>query len=864
MLILKRVRHSGIDSRRFLALLLMVASGFAGLGYQIVWTQQASLWLGHESAAVLAVVAAFFGGLALGALVTAAKIEHSRQPLIWYAACETIIGLWALLLVVLMPILGHGLLQLIGTQPTALWQWSVTFCGVFLVLLPATMAMGATLPAMERIGAEFAGAGRSIAGFYAANTAGAVLGVSLSTFWLVPYFGLRATATVCVALNLLCAAIALAGFPRRQSPVRKTMHSGILNVYSALFRLAATGLLGIGYEVMVVRIISQVTENTIYSFAILLAVYLVGTAVGAALYQHWREKVHDNRKITRLLFVAQATTCLAGTAVLWAAEAIKAAALAWLGSGMSAAIGAEALLALTAFGLPTLVMGALFCHLSQVAHLRGAGFGLALGVNTLAAALAPLLFGVLLVPAIGAKLTLVAIALGYLAVAGVIDVSAALPVSIGLALAVWAPPLMFVDVPEGGRLIDYREGQMATVSVVEDGDGIKTLRINNRQQEGSSATLLVDGRQALLPMLLHAEPRRALFLGLGTGTTAAVAATDPGIKVDAVELLPEVIEASHHFVQEFTASGLSRLNLLQADARRYIKLSGQKYDVIVADNFHPARSGSGLLYTEEHFQAVRERLNAGGLFCQWLPLHQLSLDTLRSIVKSFLAVYPNAWLLLASNSLTTPVIGLIGRDNDNQRFDVPRLANLALPMSASDFGIDDDFALFGGFVAGPDSLRRFSAPVPANTDDRPVVVYRAPRITYEADSLPSERMIELLREVELKPSELMVEATDAIWQHRITAYWQARNLYLQAGRHVRPTTNAKFMLAQIRQPLLAVLRHSADFRPAYDPLLRIARALMATDRSEAKSLLQELSILQPLRPEAFELLRQIDEQTSKG
>ena len=83
--------------------------------------------------------------------------------------------------------------------------------------------------------------------------------------------------------------------------------------------------------------------------------------------------------------------------------------------------------------------------------------------------------------------------------------------------------------------------------------------------------------------------------------------------------------------------------------------------MIVADNFHPARSGSGSLYTVEHFEAVRERLADGGLFCQWLPLHQLDLDTLRSIVRSFITVYPEGWAMLATNSLDTPVLGLVAR-----------------------------------------------------------------------------------------------------------------------------------------------------------------------------------------------------------
>src|SRR5262249_11574243 len=154
-------------------------------------------------------------------------------------------------------------------------------------------------------------------------------------------------------------------------------------------------------------------------------------------------------------------------------------------------------------------------------------------------------------------------------------------------------------------------------SVVEDADGVARLRINDRAQEGSSATARVDGRQAWLPLLLHPAPRRALFLGLGTGVTALSAAEDPTLDVDAVELLPEVIAASSRFTQTVAdGTAAARLHVHAGDARRYVRTSERAYDVIVSDNFHPARSGSGSLYTVEHFEAVRQRLEPRGVFCQ--------------------------------------------------------------------------------------------------------------------------------------------------------------------------------------------------------------------------------------------------------
>jgi spermidine synthase len=838
------------------ALLLMIASGFAGLGYQIVWTQQCALWLGHEAAAVLAVVAAFFGGLGLGALLLGPRIDSSRRPALWYAGCEAIIGLWSLALVFLMAPAAGVLFGLLGSQPTPSWHWSVVFCGTFLLLLPATAAMGATLPAMERILGTSRTADVPIALLYAGNTFGAVLGVLAVAFFLVPRFGLTTAATVCVALNLVCAAAALQAFPARSVQVAS---APAVHAWPRLAVLAATGFLGIGYEVLVVRALSQVAENTVFTFAILLAVYLIGSALGAAVYGRSNTRLQRD-DLLQLLSVA----CGAGLLVLVNAHALKAAGLAIFGVSMGAALAVEVLLATAAFLLPTFVMGALFSHLAIDARTNGIGFGRALGANTLGAALAPLAFGVLLLPMLGSTHALLLVILGYLLlVAGRRWRSSPqwIAAAAVLALAIWAPSLASIDIPAGGRLVSYAEGVSAAVSVIEDADGVATLHIDNRQQEGSSATLYADARQGLLPILLHPAPRRALFLGLGTGLTAKSASEDAALDVDAVELLPEVIAAADYFKSFETQH--PRLRLLNADARRFVRASPDRYDVIVADNYHPARSGSGSLYTVEHFAAVRERLAPGGVFCQWLPLHQLDLDTLRSIVRSYLVTYPHGFAMLATNSLDTPVLGLVSRRN-GERFDPGalrvRLAAARLPRSPEESGIADDLALLGGFVAGPAALTKFAGDAPLNTDDHPVVSFSAPRITYAPDSLPRDRLVELLSRVSISPDEL-VAGGDESWRRRLSAYWRARDRYLDAGRRVRPTRQLTDMLAQVQTPLLSVLEISPDFRPAYDPLLRMAAQLAADDAGAARALLVRLAQLQPARSEAADALRELAEPT---
>jgi len=247
-----------------------------------------------------------------------------------------------------------------------------------------------------------------------------------------PRWGLARSGAVCVALNVICGVVALAVLPKRSPPEDVRADDGRDEEPAALaatspagavacrrrarglqVRLAATGFLGIGYEVVVVRVLSQVSEDTVYTFALLLAVYLVGTAIGAAAY-HRRGKGPRARHgpgspapadgFTDRLLAALAVACLGGAASLWGAEAIKALATRLLGSGMAAALAAEMAPALLAFGPPTVVMGAVFSHLSRQARAAGVTFGRSLGVNTLAAAAAPVVFGVVALPSLGAKL----------------------------------------------------------------------------------------------------------------------------------------------------------------------------------------------------------------------------------------------------------------------------------------------------------------------------------------------------------------------------------------------------------------------------------------------------------------------------
>jgi spermidine synthase len=526
------------------------------------------------------------------------------------------------------------------------------------------------------------------------------------------------------------------------------------------------------------------------------------------------------------------------------------------GGTFGRALAGEALLALAAVGLPTVFMGALFAQQAAEARAAGATTGTALAINTVAAMLAAPMVALLLIPALGASSTALVLAGGYLLLLssqGRRDPLPWLAATALVAMTLYPPELNPVAVPEGGRILFNREGVIGAVSVTETPGGGRILRIDNHQQEGAAPVSPSERRQAWLPLLLHAQPKSLLLLGLGTGGTAMAAAADATLAVTAIELLPEVVAAMPLFVDADARQPEVRV----ADARRHIRTDRTQHDVIVADLFHPARGGTSSLYTVEHFRAVRERLNEGGVFVQWLPLHQLDLDTLQSIVAAYLQAFPEARAMLATNSLDTPVLGLIGRDGplpapvtvDNR---IAAVNNASTALNG--LQLDDAMAVLGSVIADAAALKSFAEGAVINRDHHPVVAYRAPRLTYAADSAPRDRLYEMLSQVSATPVNVFGEALSPDIAERVRRYWQARNNYLAAGRVVTPQADPAALLAQVRDPLLEVLSLSPDFRPAYEPLLRLSLAIAGRDPGAARALLTMLIERAPQRPEAAQAL----------
>jgi spermidine synthase len=638
---------------------LMFFSGAAGLGYEMVWTRTFSTGLGHEVVSMLSVVGAFFAGLALGSIVLDGAVSRSASPHRWYALLEGSIGVWALVTAVAIPAANGLVGKLTGPCPSPWRHWLVAFSLPLVLLLPATFAMGGTLPAMDRLVERLSSRKGRFPGLYSANTLGATTGVLATTYFLVPAIGYQRCLLVLAGISLVCGGFAwcarTAGAPlpgqcEKTGSGRNRLRHGIT--------LFLTGLLGIGYEVLALRALEQVLEDTVYTFASMLSVYLLGTALGAAVYRHWLSQQDGEKLLSRLLqFVSAA--CAVGAMALWRGREIYLGLRALFPAGWIGSIVAEMLLASVVFLPATLAMGALFSHLAQGSRHDRGGVGWALGINTVGAALAPVLFGIGLLPTAGIRISLMCVIAGYLLLIPwrQLDLPVLAPAGLLVLISLGPGAESLVRVPAGMVILERREGVMATVTVTGDSSGQRMLSVNNFGT-GGSGSRFPDYRQTHIPMLLHPAPLRVLSLGLGAGMTFEAAGQHPGVQADGVELVPEILPLLHYF-RDPSARGQDGgdLHYYSADARRFVRAGTKPYDVIVGDLFHPARDGAGALYTLEHFQAVRRRLNENGIFCQWLPLYQLDLATVRLISRTFLQVFPNSSLWLCHNSVDSPKIG---------------------------------------------------------------------------------------------------------------------------------------------------------------------------------------------------------------
>lgn len=809
-------------------------SGVAGLGYQTIWARMFAVGLGHEYPSLLATLAGFFAGFGLGAALSDARLGRTRFPGRWYAGLETVIGAWALVSIPLIPWATDALAETLGPSPSLAAHWLVAFAIPFACLLPASAAMGATLPVMDRFLALDPTRQKNVAGLYAVHTAGATLGVIAAVFYTMPQFGNSASMAMLAAANFACAVGTLV-VSERSAPLSSPQGTAQLHDTTGglspaeATTLFATGLLGIGFEVLCVRVGTQALANTIYTYAIMLAVYLFGSAAGATLIR--RAGRASRMPVTGQLLVSNSVACSAGVLVLGQLDWFNRISVHWISAGGHRTWLAEAGLAGAALFVPSVSMGATFTALAQRARKPDRGLGAAVGWNAVGAALAPSVFGVWAVPLAGLKPTIAAISLGYLLLVRGWTRRLAIGSVLAIGLLVLAPrDLSFVEPLPGGQVLAMVPGVQATVAVVTDQEGNRYLKVDDQFVMGGTAGLKAEPRQAHLPLLLHPAPERALFLGVGTGVTLAAGAAHT--KAEGVEIVPEILTVLPYFRPwNQPADGKEPAMIITADARRFVRATTRRYDVIVADLVHPAHDGAGSLYTREHFSAIRARLRRGGLFCQWLPLHQLDPAILRSIVATFLSVFPDqAFAIIVDDTIYSPALGLIGMDARpayQAGWFERRVQDPTLRKQLADVGLVDDYSLFGAIVADRDQLVRYASVAPLVSDDRSIVSFAAPHVRGPEDVPSYSHLMSLILLFEAEPEGDPIVAKALPLRPAeldLRAYARARNEYLRALVSLDEGNWTAYL-----EGLLRSTASSAHFQQAYLETKWLAAAFASQD-----------------------------------
>ncbi len=736
-------------------LVLFFASGFAGLVYQVCWLRQLGLLLGSTAYAASTTLVIFFSGLALGSWWWGRRAAALLRPLRAYAGLEVGIALASLSYFALLgayhSIYGSLFNRLFGSPVAFLAAKALL---AMTMLLPAAVLMGGTLPVigqyLVRRNDETATTATLL---YGVNTAGAACGALAAGFLLPAAIGYRGAYATAMTLNVVVALVAWS-LDRGKAPVSSSEQSaspaatGQAAVGDADVSLRASCVLALlsGFatlclQVLWTKMFAQVLHNSVYSFAAILVVFLVSLALGSAIAHRLCRGGGEPRRVLVALL------SLAGVAV---------AAVPFVFHGVTGGlyyVAAEArwwAYVATVFGtvavvlMPAVVlMGTVFPYTWKTAESRGLGPGETIGtlvaINTLGSILGAGLAGFVLLPTFGLWASVKTMGLLYLAAAAVLAQRG--EVSFAWRVAPIAATFLFATVldPAGLRLVrtdaskneiiyETWEGAHGVVAVVRRGEHLRT-KVDNYYSLGGTAAATYERTQADLPLIVHGAPQSVFFLGLGSGITAGAAVAHPLEKIVVAELIPEVVEASRRYFHKYT-NGLfddARVRVVAEDGRNYLSGMDETYDVVVADLFIPWKSGAGSLYTVEHFTTVRDRLNEGGLFAQWLPLYQLSKDEFFVIARTMLEVFPQVTLWRGDFNPGRPIAALVGHQQAGP-LDVEALVQ-GFRRRKGAAGADRQSALAttalfyaGNVTADRD---RYAEHI-INTDDWPVIEFSAP------------------------------------------------------------------------------------------------------------------------------------------
>jgi spermidine synthase len=739
---------SSFGGPRLLALLVFL-SGAASLIYEIVWIKRAALTFGSTTTSMASVLALFLAGLGLGGWLAGRCSVWIGRPWLWCAFIELALGIY-------------------GAGHPAAFAWADSFYGslyrsslwgqsdliaarvglMTLLLLPPTLLMGSTLPLICRSQAPgSAEAGRVVGNLYALNTVGAMTGCLAAGFVLLPYLGLLGTGSSAALLNGFTAL----GFARiamqEQHANRSVATLVIANYPTALSRAERLALAGLFMvigcvamlnEVLWTRLLANVLRNTVHTYTLSLGVTLAGIALGSrwggSLADRWATDPQRYLYLAGLLIGLGLCSLalphlppqwwwrLAGYGVVPVMLAFWPAALL---SGMVVPIVCR-LLDSEATGIPhtlgrLLGLNCLGCVLGAI----GAGFCLLpiAGLAKSFALTAGLCFAAALVAwvcdggarawvgGLGSHSCLLALASGF--------------VLLGTGLA--DRPIAAALLAHEDQVVAVAEGGGATLAVIERA-GNRSLLLNQAWQ--GSATKTHQIMAAHVPMLHKPDARQVLTVGLGVGQTASRFLLYDIERLDVVEIEPRLFS----FVREqFAAKWMAdpRLHFVAEDGRTFVRHGVKNYDLVAIEVGQIYRPGVDQFYTREFYAEARTRLASGGMIVQFVPLQLLPATEFASVLRTFLAVFPEASLWYNTSELL-----LLGWRDTRPTLDVTQFRRLLeQPAIAEDLAfhywggprqnVNQLSVLLGGFLAAGAELQALAV-TPGSTiytDDDPHLAY---------------------------------------------------------------------------------------------------------------------------------------------
>lgn len=671
--------------------LMFLVSGMAALAYQVLFAKELALVFGSTSTATLTVLATFLGGMAIGSLIGGLLAHRCNRPLLVYALVEVAVAVYCVATPLLFDAIQAAYVAIgTGLPPDATGLMVLRVVLGASVLLVPTVLMGTTLPLLaSAIGPHAGRMGTRVAWLYFANTAGAALGAILTAYWVIPTLGVQRTTLFAALLNLLVALGAieiLKSLGSQRAAARDTAEAaetgesasaaaGVRPIVrnAALLALGIGGVLSLGLEVVYVHMLSIVAGNSVYAFGLMVATFLLGLSLGGEAARRLLLRRHDAAAFSLVLSLFGFACSVAVGGLFWNAIPEYFGSFAGYPAARTFA-SREAIRGLVCCLVmvpPTLFIGASYVFAMDLvtAGARGAktvSLGVGAAVNTLGNIVGVLVFGFVLLPALGGLDAGRAIALGAMGL-GVLVAMLALPIGArwlgaaaasGLVLVATSQTRLDYDSLSSGANVYFfpqRWGQV--VDRAESIDGGLTTVTRTDSSSGPVHTLLTNGKfqgndalggemQAQLGFamapLLHQEKReRALVIGYGTGVTSRVFHEAGFREVEIAELSDDVVRmADRHFASvNRRASQAAGVQLHVTDGRNLLLLSPKRYDVISLEISSIWFAGAASLYNHDFYKLARSRLHHDGVLQQWMQLHRLSPIDLMHIVASLRAEF---------------------------------------------------------------------------------------------------------------------------------------------------------------------------------------------------------------------------------